>query len=70
MLQQTKTVCSAKHFKQEVSNTNRLVFSWLTWADPEETITAIDKFYENYEIRIFAPRITKVIRKDILRYLE
>ena len=40
------------------------------WADPEETIAAIDKFYETYDIRILAPSHTNVIRKDLPRYLE
>ena len=61
---------SAEQFKQEVSTTNRVVFSWLRWADPEETIAAIDKFYETYDIRIFAPSHTNVIRKDLPRYLD
>ena len=60
---------SAEQFKQEVSTTNRVVFSWLRWADPEETVAAIDKFYETYDIRIFAPSHTNVIRKDLPRYL-
>tara|TARA_B100000963_G_scaffold304310_1_gene278061 strand:+ start:616 stop:882 length:267 start_codon:yes stop_codon:yes gene_type:complete len=70
LLQQTKTVYSAEHFNQEVSTTNRLVFSWRRWADPEETVAAIDKFYETCDICIFAPSLTNVIRKDLLRYLE
>ena len=35
---------SAEQFKQQVSTTNRVVFSWLRWADLEETVAAIDKF--------------------------
>ena len=61
---------SAEKFKQEVSTTNRVVFSWLRWANPEETVAAIDKFYETYAIRIFAPSHTNAIRKDLPRYLE
>ena len=53
-----------------MSTTNRLVFSWLRWADPEETVAAIDKFYETYDIHIFAPSHTNVIRKDLPRYME
>ena len=44
--------------------------SWTRWADPEETVAAIDKFYETYDIRIFAPSHTNVIRKDLPRYLD
>ena len=33
-------------------------------------MAAIDKFYETYDIRIFAPSHTNVIRKDLPRYLE
>ena len=54
----------------EVSTTNRLVFSWLRWADPEETVATIDKFYETWDIRIFAPNHTNVIHKDLPRYME
>ncbi len=53
-----------------MSTTNRLVFSWLRWADPEENVAAIDKCFETYYIRIFAPSHTNVIRKDLPRYLE
>jgi len=53
-----------------VSTTNQSVFSWLRWADPEETVAAIDKFYETYDLRFFAPRLTNVIRTDLPRYLE
>ena len=61
---------SAEQFKPEVSTTNRMVFLWLRWADPEETVAAIDKFYETYDIRIFATSHTNVIRKDLPRYME
>ena len=61
---------SAEQFKQEVSTTNRVVFSWLRWADPEEIVAAIDKFYETCDICIFAPSHTNVIRKDLPRCLE
>ena len=33
-------------------------------------MAAIDKFYETYDIRIFAPSHTNVIRKDLPRYME
>ena len=33
-------------------------------------MAAIDKFYETYDIRIFAPSHTNVIRKDLPQYLE
>ena len=69
MLQQTKTVYSAVYLKQEVSTTNRLVFSWLRWADPEKTVAAIDKCFETYDIRIFAPSHTTVIRNELPVYL-
>ena len=65
-----KAVDSAEHLNQEVSTTERVVFSWLCWAEPERTVAAIDKFYETYDIRIFAPSHTNVIRKDLPRYLE
>ena len=70
MLQQTKTVYSAEYLKQQVSTANRLAFSWLRWADSEEIVAAIDKFYETCDIRMFAPSLTNLIRKDLLRYLE
>ena len=53
-----------------MSTTNRVVFSWLRWADPEKTLAGIDKFYETHDIRIFAPSHTNVIRKDLPRYME
>ena len=33
-------------------------------------MAAINKFYETYDISIFAPSHTNVIRKDLPRYLE
>jgi len=60
---------SAERFMQEVSTTNRVVFSWLRWADPDETVARIDKFFDTYDIRIFAPSHTNVIRKDVPRYM-
>ena len=65
-----KTVYSAEHFNQEVSTTNRLMFSWLRWVDPKDTVAAIDKFYETCDVCIFAPSLTNAIRKNFLRHLE
>ena len=61
---------SAERFREEVSTTNRVVFAWLRWADPDEMVAAIDKFYETYDIKIFAPSHTQVIRKDLPKYLS
>ena len=36
---------------------------------PDEVVAAIDHFYETYDIRIFAPSHTNVIRKDLPEYL-
>ena len=60
---------SAEQFMEEVSTTNRVVFAWLRWADPDQMVAAIDKFYEKYDIKIFAPSHTQVIRKDLPKYL-
>jgi flavorubredoxin len=60
---------SAEQFMEEVSTTNRVVFAWLRWADPDEMVAAIDRFYENYDIKIFAPSHTQVIRKDLPKYM-
>ncbi|WP_372803603.1 hypothetical protein [Paracoccus seriniphilus] len=61
---------SAERFMHEVATTNRVVFSWLRWADPDKTEAAIDKFLTDYDIRIFAPSHTNVIRKDIPKYMS
>ncbi|WP_350336119.1 hypothetical protein [Coralliovum pocilloporae] len=60
---------SAERFTTDVSITNCVVFPWLRWADPDEIISAIDRFFEAYDIRIFAPSHTNVIRTDMPRYL-
>ena len=59
---------SAEQFKQEVSTTGWCFRNCA--GRPEETVAAIDKFYETYDIRIFAPSHTNVIRKDLPRYLD
>ena len=59
---------SAEQFKEVVSTTNRTVFAWLRWADPDETATRIDAFFAKYDVKIFAPSHTNVIRKDIEKY--
>lgn len=60
---------SSERFMHDVSITNCVVFPWLRWADPEEIGAAIDAFYEKYEIRIFAPSHTNVIRTNMPEYL-
>lgn len=59
----------AEQFKEVVSTTNRTVFAWLKWADPDQMVAAIDRFYDTYDIKIFAPSHTQVIRKDLPKYL-
>ena len=61
---------SAERFMHDVSITNCVVFPWLRWADPDEIVAAIDAFYESYDIRIFAPAHTNVIRKNVPEYLK
>lgn len=61
---------SPERFMHDVSITNCVVFPWLRWADPDEIVAAIDTFYAKYDIRIFAPSHTNVIRKDVSKYLE
>lgn len=60
---------SAQQFGNDVAVTNRVVFAWIKWADPEDIAARIDRFYETYDIRIFAPSHTQVIRKDVPKYL-
>lgn len=64
-----ETGYSAEQFMEEVSTTNRTVFGWLRWADADEMVAAIDAFYEKYDIKIFAPSHTQVIRKDLPKYM-
>ena len=59
---------SAEQFKEVVSTTNRTVFAWLRWADPDETADRIDAFFNKYDVKIFAPSHTNVIRKDMDKY--
>jgi len=60
---------SAERFMHDVSITNCVVFPWLRWADPDEIVLAIDTFFNTYDIRIFAPSHTNVIRKDVPKYM-
>ena len=64
-----ETGYSPERFMHDVSITNRVVFGWLRWADPDKVTQAIDEFYAKYDIRIFAPSHTNVIRKNIDAYL-
>jgi len=60
---------SADRFMHDVSVTNCVVFPWLRWADPDEIAASIDAFFETYDVRIFAPSHTNVIRKDMPKYI-
>lgn len=64
-----ETGYSPEHFKEVVSTTNRTVFAWLRWADPDAVGEQIDEFLETYDIRIFAPSHTNVIRRDVPAYM-
>lgn len=59
---------SAERFCQDVATTNQTVFAWLRWADPDETVARIDAFFDTYDVKIFAPSHTNVIRKDMDKY--
>lgn len=61
---------SAERFMHEVSTTSRFVFPWLRWADAEEIGMLVDRFIEQYDIRIFAPSHTNVIRTDLPKYMN
>ena len=61
---------SAQQFGDDVAITNQVVFAWIKWADPDDIATRIDQFYASYDIRIFAPSHTQVIRKDVPKYLK
>ena len=56
---------SAKRFTEEVATTNQTVFGWLRWADADETVARIDTFFDTYDVKIFAPSHTNVIRQDM-----
>lgn len=60
---------SPERFMHDVSVTNCVVFPWLRWADPDDVVAMIDTFYDTYDIRIFAPSHTNVIRRDVEKYL-
>ncbi|NSY40903.1 FprA family A-type flavoprotein [Leisingera sp. ANG59] len=64
-----ETGYSAERFGHDVSITNCVVFAWLRWADPDQIVESIDNFYAKYDIRIFAPSHTNVIRENVPRYL-
>ena len=64
-----ETGYSPERFMHDVSITNCVVFPWLRWADPDEVADAIDRFYAKYDIRIFAPSHTQVIRENLPQYL-
>lgn len=57
-------------FRDDVAVTNRVVFGWIRWAEPDEVRRRIETFYASYDIRIFAPSHTQVIRKNVPEYLE
>jgi len=60
---------SAERFMHNISITNCVVFPWLRWADPDEVASMIDTFFETYDVCIFAPSHTNVIRKDMPQYI-
>lgn len=65
-MEEAGVTLGASHM-HEVATTNRVAL--LAKADPDFTAAAIDKFLATYDIRIFAPSHTNVIRKDIPRYM-
>ena len=69
MHEMEETGYSPERFMHDVSVTNCVVFPWLRWADPDEIAKAIDAFYAQYDIRIFAPAHTQVILQDVPEYL-
>lgn len=64
-----ETGYSPDRFMHNISITNCVVFPWLRWADPDQVAAMIDAFYDTYDIKIFAPSHTSVIRKDVPQYL-
>lgn len=61
---------SPERFMHEVSTTSRTVFPWLRWADADQITAAVENFLRTYDIRIFAPSHTNVIRRDMSKYME
>lgn len=44
-------------------------FPWLAWADADDLDTAIDRLFEQYDVRILAPSHGNIIRQDFKRYI-
>ena len=44
-------------------------FPWLVWSDPDELADAVEKLFEWYDIKIFAPSHGNLIRQEIKKYI-
>ena len=44
-------------------------FPWLAFTDPDEIAAAVDRVFEEYDVRIFAPSHGNIIRKDVQNYV-
>jgi len=44
-------------------------FPWLAWTDADEIATAVDRFFEQYQVNIFAPSHGNIIRQEFGRYI-
>lgn len=44
-------------------------FPWLAFTDPDEIAAAVDRVFEQYNVRIFAPSHGNVIRRDVHKYV-
>ncbi len=44
-------------------------FPWLAWADEDEIVTAVDRFFEQYDVKILAPSHGNIIRSDFKQYI-
>ena len=59
-----------EQFVDDVKVNARIQFPWLAWTDVDEIAAAVEKFLQQYDIRIFAPSHGNVIRKDPQKYLK
>ena len=44
-------------------------FPWLVWSDPDRVANAVERLFERYDIKIFAPSHGNIIRRDIASYI-
>ena len=56
-------------YTDDIKINSRFQFPWLAFTDPDEIAAAVDRFFEEYDVRIFAPSHANIIRKDVKNYV-